>query len=66
MPGMKATKVSVEQLSCSTLSMGFFDALYANNIVKESGNISKCFDEFYEDFTISDELRKVSVDIQVV
>ena len=28
-------------------------------IVRESGNIKKCFDEFYEDFVISDELRKV-------
>jgi len=27
--------------------------------VRESGNIRKCFDEFYEDFVISDELRKV-------
>ena len=28
-------------------------------IVRESGNIKKCFDEFFEDFVISDELRKV-------
>ena len=27
--------------------------------MRESGNIRKCFDEFYEDFVISDELRKV-------
>ena len=29
-------------------------------IVRESGSIRKCFDEYYEDFVISDELRKVS------
>jgi len=32
-------------------------------IVRESGNIRKCFDEFYEDFVISDELRKVSTNL---
>ena len=30
-------------------------------IVRESGSIRKCFDEFYEEFVISDELRKVSL-----
>ena len=40
--------------------MSYFDKLYDNNLVKESGRIAQCFDEYYEDFTISDELRKVS------
>jgi hypothetical protein len=43
--------------------MSFFDKLYGT-VVRESGHVLKCFDEFYEDFTISDELRKVSVCFQ--
>lgn len=31
----------------------------SKGIVRESGNIKKCFDEYFEDFVISDELRKV-------
>lgn len=27
--------------------------------MRESGNIKKCFDEYFEDYVISDELRKV-------
>lgn len=56
---MKASTVSVEMVSCSVTSMDFFDRLQEQGIVRESGNIRKCFDEFYEDFVISDELRKV-------
>lgn len=55
---MKAHTVKVEQVPCSVLSMAFFDRLYGT-IVRDSGALRKCFDEFYEDFTISDELRKV-------
>ena len=36
-----------------------YTLLNSKGIVRESGNIKKCFDEFYEDFVISDELRKV-------
>lgn len=32
----------------------------AAGLVRESGMIFKCFDEYVEGFTISDELRKVS------
>ena len=39
--------------------MNYFDRLYERNIARESGYLVKCFDEFYEDFEISDELRKV-------
>lgn len=31
----------------------------SKGIVRESGNIKKCFDEYFEDYVISDELRKV-------
>ncbi|KAK2175966.1 hypothetical protein NP493_692g02008 [Ridgeia piscesae] len=57
--GLKAAKVSVEELSCSVLSMTFFDRLFDAGIVREQGQISKCFDEYIGDFTISDELRKM-------
>lgn len=39
--------------------MGFFDRLAISQVVRESGSIRKCFDEVYEDFIISDELRKL-------
>lgn len=39
--------------------MIFFDRLIENNVVRESGYISKCFDEFCGEFIILDELRKV-------
>ena len=52
--------MTAEAVSTSVISMSFFDKLIDNQIVRESsGHICKCMDEFYEDFTISDELRKV-------
>ena len=39
--------------------MTFFDRLYDGNVVRQSGHIVKCLDDFCEDFIISDELRKV-------
>jgi len=56
--GVAAETVSIEAVPCSVLSMTFFDRLYNNKIVKESGAISKCFDEQFENFWISDELQK--------
>lgn len=55
--------MEVEQLACSVLSMSFFDRLQENGIVRESGHICKCFDDYYEDFTISDKLREVLIRI---
>ena len=37
-----------------------FLGLFLAGVVRESGNIVKCFDEVCGDFIISDELRKVS------
>ena len=54
-----ATSVTVEPVACTAMSMSFFDRLYDNAVVRESGEIVKCFDEFHEDFIVSDELRKV-------
>lgn len=55
----KVHSVKVEEIPCTVLSMEFFDRLKEYNIVRESGHISKCFDEYYEGIQISDELRKV-------
>lgn len=38
--------------------MDFFDRLY-KGVAKESGALCKCLDEYIEEFTASDELRKV-------
>lgn len=56
--GATAESVEVESVPCSILSMSFFDRLYGA-VVRDSGYLIKCFDEFYDDFTISDELRKM-------
>ena len=58
--GIQASKITAEVVPCTILSMSFFDRLYGN-VVRESGYLHKCFDEFCGDFTISDELRKVHV-----
>ncbi|XP_018427469.1 PREDICTED: uncharacterized protein C11orf70 homolog, partial [Nanorana parkeri] len=57
--GKKVEKVEVKEVPCTQLSMSLFDCLCAANIVRESGYISKCLDEYVDDFMISDELRKV-------
>ncbi|KAM9320435.1 cilia- and flagella-associated protein 300 [Gastrophryne carolinensis] len=57
--GSKVEKVESQAVPCTQLSMSLFDCLYKENIVRESGSICKCLDEFYDDFIISDELRKV-------
>ena len=55
-----ATSVSVESVPCTALSLTYFDRLYNNEVVRESGNIVKCLDEYVDDMVLSDELRKVS------
>jgi len=57
--GVAARSVTAEPVSCSLMSMTFFDRLVDNNVVRDSGHIVKCFDDFCDDFVISDELRKV-------
>ncbi|XP_068687244.1 cilia- and flagella-associated protein 300-like isoform X2 [Montipora foliosa] len=56
---VKVSSITAKVISCSVTSMGFFDRLQEQGIIRESGKIRKCFDEFYDDFVISDELRKV-------
>ena len=45
--------------------MAFFDRLQEKGIVRDNGNIVKCFDDVAEGFTVSDELRKVFVIIEL-
>jgi hypothetical protein len=59
--GVRAKKVKVEDVACSHLSVEIFDRLFERQIVRESGSIKKCLDEYYEEILISDELRKVSI-----
>ncbi|PFX32532.1 uncharacterized protein C11orf70 homolog [Stylophora pistillata] len=57
--GIRPSSVTAEIVSCAVTSMDFFDRLQEQGIVRESGNIKKCFDDYFEDYVISDELRKV-------
>ncbi|XP_033119538.1 cilia- and flagella-associated protein 300-like [Anneissia japonica] len=57
--GNGVARVESTPVACTQTSMAFFDRLQEESIVRENGSIAKCFDEFYEDFTIADELRKM-------
>ncbi|KAK0066495.1 cilia- and flagella-associated protein 300 [Biomphalaria pfeifferi] len=57
--GIKAEKVEVKTVPCSILSMTFFDKIMDGEVARENGDIKKCFDEFQQDFTISDNLRQM-------
>ncbi|KAH0625173.1 hypothetical protein JD844_033353 [Phrynosoma platyrhinos] len=52
-------KIEVKNLLCTQVSMSFFDRLYCEGVVRENGNIVKCYDEYHDDILIADELRKV-------
>ncbi|KAM6317084.1 cilia- and flagella-associated protein 300 [Aegotheles albertisi] len=55
----KVTKTEAVVVPCTQISMSFFDRLYSEGLVRETGDIVKCYDDYYEDILISDELRKV-------
>ncbi|XP_027323744.1 cilia- and flagella-associated protein 300 isoform X1 [Anas platyrhynchos] len=57
--GSKVTKIEATVVPCTQISMSFFDRLYTEGLVRETGHIVKCYDEYYDDILISDELRKV-------
>lgn len=57
--GTKVNRVEIEDVLCSTVSMTMFDSLNKSGIIRETGDIKKCFDEYVGDFIISDELRQV-------
>ncbi|XP_076431747.1 cilia- and flagella-associated protein 300 isoform X2 [Peromyscus maniculatus bairdii] len=57
--GTEVKNIEAINVPCTQLSMSFFQRLYDENIVRESGHIVKCLDSFCDPFLISDELRKV-------
>ncbi|KAI1903793.1 hypothetical protein AGOR_G00030870 [Albula goreensis] len=52
----EVTRVTVELVPCTKLSVDMFDPLYSHGIVRPTGHITKCFHEYYADF---DELRQM-------
>ena len=56
---LRPSDVKVEQIPATNTSMQFFDLLYTDGLVRQSGSICKCYDEDFEDFLISDEIRKM-------
>ncbi|NXY49914.1 CF300 protein, partial [Ceuthmochares aereus] len=57
--GSKVTKVEATEVPCTQISMSFFDRLYSEGVFRETGEIVKCYNDYYDDILISDELRKV-------
>ncbi|NXI59605.1 CF300 protein, partial [Chloroceryle aenea] len=57
--GSKVTKIEATVVPCTQISMSLFDRLYSEGVVRENGDIVKCYDDYYDDIPISDELRKV-------
>ncbi|NXU57202.1 CF300 protein, partial [Turnix velox] len=57
--GSKVTKTEGTVVPCTQISMSFFDRLYSEGVVRETGHIVKCYDDYYDDILISDELRKL-------
>ncbi|XP_013418162.1 uncharacterized protein C11orf70 homolog [Lingula anatina] len=57
--GTEAQSVTAQPVPCTQVSMVFFDRLVDEGIIRESGQIMKCFDDYYDDITVSDELRKM-------
>ncbi|KAJ3252872.1 hypothetical protein HK103_001117 [Boothiomyces macroporosus] len=60
----KVTKIVKEETEHSVTSLSFFDRLKKGSkqlikaVLKATGEIRKCLDEYYESFLIGDELRK--------
>uniref|UniRef100_A0A7M4F954 Cilia- and flagella-associated protein 300 n=1 Tax=Crocodylus porosus TaxID=8502 RepID=A0A7M4F954_CROPO len=57
--GTNVKNIEATFVPCTQVSMSFFDRLYTEGVVRETGHIVKCYDEYYDDILISDELRKV-------
>ncbi|XP_009896724.2 cilia- and flagella-associated protein 300 [Dryobates pubescens] len=56
--GSKVTKVEATVVPCTQISMAFFDRLYSEGVVRESGHTVKCYEDYYDGILIPDELRK--------
>ena len=52
-------RIEVENVACTITSMSFFDRLKTEGVIRESGSIRKCLDEYRDGFQIADELRRV-------
>ncbi|KAK2517355.1 hypothetical protein Q9233_013211 [Columba guinea] len=57
--GSKVIDIEATVVPCTQTSMSFFNRLYSEGVVRETGDIVKCYDDCYDDILISDELRKV-------
>jgi len=60
--GLKATKVEVETVPSTCVSMSLFDKILdpANGIVRENGAIYKCLEEYVDGVCVPDQVRQVS------
>mmetsp|Transcript_21982 Transcript_21982/g.52298 ORF Transcript_21982/g.52298 Transcript_21982/m.52298 type:complete len:181 (-) Transcript_21982:53-595(-) len=54
-------QVTYRPLTAKITNMAFFDKLKDLGIVRETGHIRKCFDEYVDGLQISDELRKILI-----
>ena len=59
MEGLVFEKVDSQLVPATITNMDFFNPLYTNSVVRQNGDICKCFDEVVEEFLISDELRRL-------
>ncbi|NWV00832.1 CF300 protein, partial [Upupa epops] len=57
--GSRVTKADAAEVPCTQTSMSFFDRLLSGGVVRDSGDIVKCWDDSYEGILVSDELRKL-------
>lgn len=53
--------VQATKLSCSVLSMSFFDCLTEKGIVGPTGSMRGCMDEIFDGLSVSDRLREALV-----
>jgi len=58
---LNPTRVEAELVPATIISMEFFDRVFTDGLVRQSGAICKCYDEQIDDFLVSDELRKMFV-----
>ncbi|KAF7697076.1 cilia- and flagella-associated protein 300 [Silurus meridionalis] len=57
--GRDVTRVDVEHVPCTKVSVDIFDPIFSSGIVHPSGHITKCFHEVHPDF---DKLRMMLIE----
>ncbi|XP_065056088.1 cilia- and flagella-associated protein 300-like isoform X2 [Rhopilema esculentum] len=55
---LKSVRLQVEVVPATVVNMEFFDKIFLDGLVRESGSICKCYDDQIGDILVSDELRK--------